>query len=277
MLNPGENGGFGRNLVYHVDLFEVIDQACQDEPALLTLLDRQAEDPSHPALAEARRKCLELLETFELELDALIQRRFRRTWDRSLTSMQAWADGDDQAAQRTRRKHRRDWMKVYRANTHTAETLALIIQESCGDQFANAWREYYYEAYYPALYRPKSTDLLYEWLTIESGLSAELQPAIEAIYAQYLESRRALRARTRSMLLGLTKELNLSSPVMIAVYEVRGTLPPKKAQLDQQRRTLSEQTNLQFRNILSGEQQAAFDQALQRFQRRGFDHQPLEF
>ena len=51
MLNPGVSGGFCRNLVYHVDLFKVIDQACQDEPALLTLLDRQAEDPSDPALS----------------------------------------------------------------------------------------------------------------------------------------------------------------------------------------------------------------------------------
>ena len=276
MLNPHATDSC-YSLGYHVDIFEVIETACQEEPGLGAILDCGAEPPSDPALAEARRKCLELLDAFELELDRLIQRRFWRRWDSFFASMQAWGDDDEDAAQRTRRHDRRDWMKVYKLNTNAAESLGLIIQDASGMALADAWRDRYYAAYSPAMHRPKSTDLLYEWLINEVDFAAEQQAAIEAIYAQYLESRRSLRARTRSMLLRLTEELNLSSPVMIAVYEVRGTLPPKKAQLDQQRRTLREHTNLRFRNILSGDQQAAFDQALQRLHRRGFDHEPLEF
>ncbi len=262
MLNPQASDS-GYDLGYHVDLFELIDQACQEEPGLQPLLDRQAEPPSDPTLAEARRQCLELLDAFELEFDGLIQRRFWRTWDGFFASMRAWAANDEKAAQRTRRKHRREWMKVYRGSTNAAETLASIIQESCGPQLADAWRERYYAAYSPATYRPKSTDLLYEWLISDAGLTAEQQAAIEAIYAPFLESRRALRARTRFLLLRLTVELNLSSPVNVAVYDA-GRPPGQMAQIYQQHRTLREQTKMMFRNILSGDQETTFDQALER-------------
>lgn len=266
MLNPQASDS-GHNLAYHVDLFEVIETACQEEPGLQPLLDRQAEPPSDPTFAEARLQCLELLDVFEIEFDTLIQRRFWRTRELFLESAQAWVEGDEEIAQRTRRKHRRDWMRVYRANTNAAETLALIIQESSGADLAEVWRERYYTAYCPAMYRPKSTDLLYEWLLKEVNLAAEQQAAFEAIYGQYLDTRRQLRAATRSLLLRLTEELNLGSPAMIAAYEYDGKLPPKKAQLDQQRRALSEETNLQFRNILSGDQEAAFDQALEQIRK----------
>lgn len=275
MLNPHASDSC-YSLGYHVDIFEVIETACQEEPGLGALLDGGAEPPSEPALAEARRKCLELLDAFELELDRLIQRRFRRRWDSFFKSMEAWGDDDEDATHRTRRKDRRDWMKVYRANTDAAESLGLIIQDASGMSLANAWRDCYYAAYSPAMYRPKSTDLLYEWLIDEADLAAEPQAAIEAIYAQYIETRRSLRAHTRSILLRLTEELNLSSPVKVAVHDA-GRPPAQLAKLYQRHRTLREQTNLQFQNMLSGDQQAAFDRVLERLHRRGFDHEPLEF
>lgn len=268
MLNSEGGNGTGYDLSLHVDLFDVVDQACRAESALRTLLDRQAEPPSDSTLAEARRQCLELLDTFELALDSLIQRRFSRAWDRFFRSAQAWADGDEEAAQRTSRDDRRGWMKVYRANTRAAETLASIIEESSGPQLAHTWRDRYYTAYYPVLYGQKSTDLVYKWLLNQPDIGDEQQAAVEAIYAQYIESRRALRVHARSMLLRLAKELNLSSPGRIAAYTATtGKVPPRKAQLDEQRRSLSRRTNLQFRGPLADKQRLEFDQAMAKLRR----------
>lgn len=260
MLNP--NGKGSRfDLSVHVDLFDVVASACQQEEEFRMLLDQEAEPAGDPKLAQARQRCLELLGTYELELDQLIQRQFSRGADRFFKGLQEWADGDVKGAEQRLRSGRRDWMKVYRLNTNVAETLASIIEESYGASLSRAWRDHYYAAYYPVLCGAKSTDHLYEWLVHEADLTLEEQRATQAIYARYTDRRRALEARARAMLLDIAEELNLSSPGQLAANIF--PTPSRKTRLDERRRALSASANTQFREILTDDQQLlVFDKTL---------------
>jgi hypothetical protein len=231
-------------------------------------LDRNDDPPADEGLAKARQQCLQILETFELELDECIQGCADRSVACFFRGVQASADGDQKAARRARRSQRRDWMSIYSINTRTAETLAGIIEQSCGPHLRDVWRDRYFASYYPVLYGPKSTDLIYEWLVRDVDIDAEQRAAIEVVFAHYTESRRSLRARAANVLLQLAEELDLGSPGQLAAYvSMTGEIPSAKARIDEQRRNLSQETNATFRNILTDDQRRAFDEMLARLDR----------
>jgi hypothetical protein len=267
MLNPaGEGCGF--DLSIHADLFSVVASACRGEPALRPLLDRCAEPLVESAAAEARKRCLEILAAYEIELDRLVETQYRRAADDFFDGLQASTDGDLQAAERRLQGSRREWMKVFRTTTSAAEAMATALEEGAGPLAARAWRDAYHAAYYPVLHGRKSTDYAHDWLLQEADLSPAQQAAVREIYEQYAERRRGLEARARALPLQLADDLNLSAPGQFPAYVAAGgPVPPAKIELDAQRRALCEQANRQFREILADPKRPAFDVMLARLDR----------
>ncbi len=268
MLNPGENDRRDVILGPHVDVFEVIEQACQREPVLAGLLAREAQPPANAGLdlAQARRECQELLDAFELELDTLIRTRFWRTSQRVLRLQRASAIGDQDTVEGIRRQHLRDWVKIYRFNAKVAERLANSIEVSYGAKLTNEWRAYYYAAYFPRLYEEESSDVLYRWLAQQASIEDDQRQAVDAVYNEHTVSRRVLRFRTRSALIKLVAQFDLS-PQMLEINARSGNTPAQITSLDEERDALNRRTIAQFRTILSEDERAAFDAVMARIER----------
>lgn len=268
MLNPGENDGRDADLGRHVDVFEVIEEACQRNPVLAGLLDCEVQPPANDGLdlAQARRECQEFLEVFELELDTLIRRRFWKTWQRALRLQRASANGDQDAVEGIRRQHLRDWVKIYRFNAKVAERLADSIEASYGAKLTNEWRAYYYAAYFPRLYEEESSDVLYRWLVQQASIDDDQRQAVDAVYNEHVQSRRVLRFRTRSALIKLVAQFDLH-PQMLELNARSGSTPAQITSLDEERDALNRRTSAQFRTILSEDERAAFDAVMARIER----------
>ena len=272
MLNPGENDRRDANLGRHVDVFEVIERACQREPVLAGLLAREPQPPATDGLdlAQARRECQEFLEVFELELDTLIRRRFWRTWQRALRLQRASAIGDQDAVQGIRRQHLRDWVKIYRFNAKVAERLADSIEASYDVKMGNQWRDYYYAVYFPRLYEEESSDVLYGWLAQQASMQDDQRQPVDAVYNEHVQSRRVLRFRTQSALIKLVAQFDLN-PQMLDLNARSGSTPAQITRLDEERDALNRRTIAQFRAILSEDQRAAFDAVMARIEGAGAD------
>lgn len=268
MLNPGENVRRDVILGPHVDVFEVIEETCQHESVLAGLLAREAQSLADADLhlAEARRECQELLDAFELELDTLIRTRFWRTSQRALRLQRASAIGDQHAVEGIRRQHLRDWVKIYRFNAKVAERLADSIEASYGAKLANQWRNCYYTAYFPRLYEEESSDLLYHWLTQQDSIEDDQRQAVDVVYNEHVQSRRGLRFRTRSALIKLVAQFDLS-PQMFELVARSGSTPAQITSLDEERDALNQRTSARFRAILSEDARAAFDAVMARIER----------
>ena len=267
MLNPLQHNSFGRDLGEHIDLFEIAAKLAEDEPALRPFLDRDCDDQLDETAEAARGQCMELLRSFEIELNQVIQVVYRRRWQEQYKSLDASTRDDQDAHQKCRRKILADWLRVYHLNTTAAETLSLLIEEASGRQSADAWRDHYYAAYYPKLYAERTPDLLYEWLHNEAKLAPEQLEFIEVAFEQFLEQRRQVRAESRRLLVDLIKELNMSGGRLV-LLDVSGQMPPKKAALIERRRELDDRTAERFRSILTDQQRESFDAARVEFQRQ---------
>ncbi len=270
MLNPGESDRRDANLGRHIDVFEAIEEVCQRYPALAGLLDSDIQPPANDDLARARRECQDFLEVCELELDTLIRRRFWKTWQRTLRLQRASAVSDQDAVERIRHQHLRDWLKIYRFNAKVAERLADSIEAYYGVKLASQWRDFYYAAYFPRLYEEESSDLLYHWFTQQTSIEDDLRQVGEAIYNEYLESMRALRFRTRSALINLVAHSDLN-PRMLELNASNGNTPIQIIKLDEERDALNHRTTAQFRAILPEDKRAGLDAVILTLERAHSD------
>ncbi|NDG65094.1 MAG: hypothetical protein EBY29_16780, partial [Planctomycetes bacterium] len=210
MLNVSVGGASGRDLVYQVDLLAVVKETCQEVPELRPLLDGMVSPTDDPHLVKVRAECMALLEQHELQFDWVLQEQFWRTLVRNDQAMMARANGEIAKVDQFRQSYLRDWFNVYNQSTQAAEKMASLIAEGLGPKWGEVWIDRYFAAYYPTLYRPKSTELLNKWLRARTDLDQSQISALDTVYAQYLQSRTLLRLECRTLRLRLLTELNFT-------------------------------------------------------------------
>lgn len=277
MLNVSVGGASGRDLVYQVDLLAVVKETCQEVPELRPLLDGMVSPTDDLHLVKVRAECMALLEQHELQFDWVLQEQFWRTLVRNDQAMMARANGEIAKVDQFRQSYLRDWFNVYNQSTQAAEKMASLIAEGLGPKWGEVWIDRYFAAYYPTLYRPKSTELLNKWLRARTDLDQSQISALDTVYAQYLQSRTLLRLECRTLRLRLLTELNFT-PGWLAFMELTGKAPEKLTQSKERRQSLAEQNTQQMRSVLSPSQQIEFDATLAKFrQHTSADGFELEF
>lgn len=253
-LNKDISGATHFDLVRQVDLVRNIDDLLETEPELAAFLNPDAVTPLDLEIRDLRERCLDLLNQYERELDRLLQNRHRNSYRLRRQKYNALVLNDIDTYARLSRKSTKPWLQIYRLTTSTADLIASLLEEANRPRLAKTLRYHFYHAYYPALYRPCSTDLIYEWILEQEGFSADQLIALEATHTEYELRLDAIRAMTKRHLIKQIEETG-EHPGLIAIRSLsEGPFSRKYGQLFDQRRALSIEINNRFR-VLVGEEQ----------------------
>lgn len=266
MLNDGSRSSIARNLDHHVDLLATVKDAVAHRQELRPFLCRSETNSGHDACAEARLRCLAVLDDFELQLDSMLPGLFEQQYDIYQRSRQAHAMGNDAAKARFDRQYIRNWMRIYDLNTTTARTLAAIITEAGRADLAADWLDEYFGAYYPTLYRDNGADLAIDWISSNLSPQDDRLYQMQILYDLYDQRRAVLRKDAQTALLDMMESMNVGGG-MIALYDSAGRLPKDWYELKAQLRSIDHETCGDFRAMLDEDQQADFDVALAGFRR----------
>jgi hypothetical protein len=163
------------------------------------------------------------------------------------------------------------WQRLYDLNLRTVGLIGEIAAERLGEGAQRAWLDRFDRACFEWLYRPRTPDLQFEWIS-EQELADEARNKAGETYRAYRTRRDALNRQSIEIMLRSRRELktviySMMDPTGIASSQVR-SLYEDLLRISGERSTLEAHTSGTLESLLSPQKRDTMKNELRRMRRR---------